>query len=360
MSRRLLLALVAVACVASATGCESARRPSGTAAPPEGTAPRRRTAGPRWIPFAGGDVVAKGWTKVDDLLWVESRDVEAFRRGLLRAGERWVPIEEADAALSSPEEGYLLRTDHFTLRTNVAFARAKDLARLVEEHARLVLEAFGEALDLRFPEDPIPVVVARRRAEYERLLAARVPAAVEWGAFYWAADGTVYASDETRQKGGLDVVADVRHETTHAILDLGRAEAPGTGNGRARMFGRPQFWAWEAAAIWSEGLGDPPSARRGAERFERFRRRLSWGEVVPLAELLALPQSRLEGRHYDQIASLVRWLMEEEGLRHRAGFLSLLGRVMDGWGEPDDFHRFVGISPDEAQARWLSWAETTR
>jgi hypothetical protein len=343
--------VVLLAGLAAAAACAS-REPAPRAEAPEAAPPpRRRTSGPREIPFAGGDPWAKGWVKADDLLWVEAIDAPAFRRGEIRLDGRPVPFAVADVAPKEPDKGYVLRTDHVVLRTNVTFARARELARVVEDHVAAVLRVFGEPLDLHLPADPLPVVVAARREEYDRLLRARVPEGADWGAFYVAADGAVYACDEPRAAGGLSVVADLRHETTHALLDLGRPE-----EGRARMFGRPQFWLWEAAAIWTEGLGDPPGARHGTERFERFRRRLAWGETVPLAELFAARQADFQGRHYDQSASFVAWLLETDGGALRPRVWALLARVMDGWGEADDVPRLLGLSVEDAERRWLEWA----
>src|SRR5688500_2999202 len=336
---RLSLAFAALLAV----GCA---RPSGTSGTSDGP-PRRRTDGPRSIPFAGGDPASKGWTKVDDLLWVRSEDADAYRRGLLRSGDGHLPVDEADRIEKSAQDGYVLRTDHAIVRTDVPFRRATTLARVVETHVTRVLDLFGPALDLRFPADPLRIVVAARRSEFERLLSERVAEPPSWGAFYQASDGTVYACDEPLARGGLSVVADVRHETTHAVLDLGRPD-----HGRERMFTRPHFWLWEGAAMWTEGLGDPPTAREGAERFARFRRRFAWGDVAPLAELFALGQDQFLGRHYDQAASFMTWLMSADGGAFQEGTMRLLARVMDGRAEIGDFERLVGLSPTEVERRW--------
>ena len=311
--------------------------------------PRRRQEGPRAIPFAGGDPAAKGWVKVEGLLWIERERADAYARGLLWTGGRYSTIAEADALPKSADQGYVLRADHVVLRTNVRFARAKELVRLCEHHLVAVLDAFGEPLDLRLPADPLRIVVAARRDEFARFLHEHVAQEVEWGAFYQAADGAVYASDERRPAGGLSVAADLRHELTHAILDLGRGDA-----GRGAMFGRPQFWAWEAAAVWSEGLGDPPAEREGRERLARFALRRAAGQTVPLAELFALRQEDFLGRHYDETASFMAWLMDADGGRYRGGFHALLKQVMAGWGESDFFERFVGLPVAEAERRWLA------
>jgi hypothetical protein len=122
------------------------------------------------------------------------------------------------------------------------------------------------------------------------------------------------------------------------------------------MFSRPQFWLWEAVAVWTEGLGDPEGARHGAERYDRFRRRLAWGEATPLADLFVLPQAEFRGRHYDQAGSFATWLLEVDGGALRGKTLALLARVMDGQGEVDDVERTLGVSTAELERRWLAWA----
>jgi hypothetical protein len=340
------LATILVLAAAAAAPLAACTAPQREAAPCP-AAPRRRDSGPRSIPFAGGDPASRGWVKVDDLLWLEAAHAERFRRGEILLDGAYVPFATSDAAPKSPEGGYVLRTDHLLLRTNVTLARARTLAEEGERHIRRVLALLGDPLDLRMPEDPLRVVVAARRSEFAALLARAIPAAVDWNAFYEPSKGTVYAADEAYASNGLPLVADLRHEMTHAILDLGRPEA-----GRGGMYMRPQFWIWEGIALWTEGLGDPPSTHSGAARFDRFRRRAEWGDVVPLAELQALRQDAFLGRHYDETAVFMAWLMEADGGARRAGAYALLAKVMDGEGETGDFEALVGLPVDEAERRW--------
>jgi hypothetical protein len=339
-------ALLASLVASLAVGCvrEGARSRAGDAEPP-----RRRLEGARSIPFAGGDPAAKGWVQVDGLLWVEAEHADAFRRGLLFTGGGYEPTVETDRRPGGPRGKYALRTSRVLLETNVAFSRARELAGVAERHVDHVLAFFGVPLDLRLPADPLPVVVAARRDEFERLLRDRVARPVDWGAFYSPKDGAVFACEERRAQGGLPVVADLRHEMTHALLDLGR------GGGVAEaMFSRPHFWIWEGAAVHAEGFGDPPGAGAGRERAARLRRRVAWGEHLPLPALFALSQEDFQGRHYDQAGALATWLFEAEGGRRRAGALALLLRAMSGEATEGDFERLVGLSPEAAESAWLA------
>ena len=216
----------------SAPGRAPAGRVRAAAARARGSAPRagapRASGRP---PFVGGDPAAKGWVKVDDgLLWVEARDAEAFRAGRLRLGDGApCPSPRRTASRSPPRTGTCCgRTTCSCARTS-PFARARELAAQAETHVGRVLEVYGHALDLRLPEDPLRLVVASRRVGVRAGCSQeKVADPVDWGAFYEAKDGVVYASDEPLGQGGVGVVADLRHEMTHAILDLGR---PGVGPG---------------------------------------------------------------------------------------------------------------------------------
>jgi hypothetical protein len=235
------------------------------------------------------------------------------------------------------------------VRTNVRFDRARSLAAVGERQVRAVLARFGEALDLRLPADPIPVVVAATRGEYGQLLGEGGGAPPAWGAFYRSSDGTVVACDEPAPSGALPLVADLRHELAHAVIDLGREDP-----GRPAMFHRAHFWVWEAAAVWSESFGDPPGHAENRARLDRFRARLARGETTPLGTLATLPQERLEGRHYDQLASFAAWLLDADGGTRRAGFARLLSTVAAGRAEAGEFERAIGLSIEEAERRWLA------
>jgi hypothetical protein len=342
MRRSVSLATAALVLAA----CTQAGTPSPRSAPPP-----RRSGGPRDPGFSGADPASRGWVRVDDLLWVEAAHADAFRRGYLWDGARYASVAESDASPKSPEDGYTLRTDHLVVRTDVGFERARALAAVGERQVREVLARFGEALDLRLPGGPIPVVVAAHRADLRRLLGQGGGAAASWGAFYRASDGAVVACDEPAEAGALPLVVDLRHELTHAVIDLGHADPA-----RPEMFHRPHFWAWEAAAVWAEGFGDAPGARANAERFARFSARRARGETTSLAALATTRQEEFAGRHYDQLASFCAWLLDDDGGARRPGFLRLLRSVAAGRANEDDFEREIGLPLAEAERRWLGSA----
>jgi hypothetical protein len=133
---------------------------------------------------------------------------------------------------------------------------------------------------------------------------------------------------------------------THQVLDLSRPDAL-----RGRTFPTGWFWLWEGLAIDAESLGDPPGRGKGAERLERFQRRRAWGEPTPLADLLRLPQPSFEGRHYDQVASLMRHLMGDVVPGSRAATLKAGATLLRG-GRTPSFEETYGMPPARLDDAW--------
>lgn len=171
---------------------------------------------------AAPDPLLAGWTRVDDLHYVAPEDADAYAQGLVRVGADLVPRAQPLPTETPVEGGHVLRTDHVLLRTNVSYELALDVAREAELHVQRVFEAWGEALDIRFPADAVVVLLMATREEFAMHLAHRVAEPVGWGAFYDATTGIVNVCAEPAPRGALPWTADLRHEMTHQLLDLSR------------------------------------------------------------------------------------------------------------------------------------------
>jgi hypothetical protein len=272
------------------------------------------------------------------------------------AGEGSDAVRPPPLAPGTPAEGgYRLRSDHVTLRTNVAWDEAVRIARIAEWHVEELFRLYGEELDLRLPDAPLSVLAVARRTEFDARLRRFVTEPVTWGAFYESGSATVFVSHEPAPRGPLPLQADLRHELTHQVLDLSTPDV-----GRARIFGGHFFWLWEGIAVHAEALGDPPGAPANRERFERFQRRLANADTTPLDRYFALSQAAFEGRHYDQAASLMRFLMDGGEPRGRAAVLGTLRDLLRGRAREGDFERRLGMDARTLEARWLAWARARR
>lgn len=286
--------------------------------------------------------------RVDDLHYVARDDAEAYAQGLVRVGPDLVPREQPLPPETPVEAGYVVRTDHVVLRTNVAYDFALAVAREAEQHVVRVYEAWGDALDLRFPADAVVVLLMADRDEFALHLAHRVAGPVGWGAFYDASTGIVNVCAEPAPRGALPWVADLRHEMTHQLLDLARP--PGR---RGQAFGQPWFWLWEGIAIHAEQLGDSGSRPTNIARYGRFRRRLLMGQWAPLRDLVAREARDFEGRHYDQTASWMSVLLTAEDPERTARVLVAVRELLAG-RSPGSVEGLLGRSLEAEEAAWLA------
>jgi hypothetical protein len=322
-----------LAAVLAATIAGSCSTSVGPDDPADSLPPRpvERREGPRLPEFSGGDPAVRGWVKRDGLLWVDPGQPAPERRTLPPG--------------TPAEEGFLLRTDHVSLRTDLPWESGRAVASLAEAHVREFVQEYGDALDLRLPNAPLTVVAFARRVDFERRLRGAVDDEVSWGAFYDARSGAVFVCREPAPRGALPLEADLRHEMTHQVLDLSSPVQD-----RRSMFRGAGFWLWEAIAVHAEG-------EAGRARRDRFRRRLAWGEWTPLERLFALGQDEFQGIHYDQAASLIRFLLGENGPAWRAAVLEATRAMLHEGANPDVPAR-LGLAARDLEARWLAWART--
>lgn len=311
--------------------------------------PLVRREGERLPAFSGGDPRARGWLKVDELLWIDRRDEASYRRGLVSDGVSYVSVDAAPTRHVSAHEGFRLRTDHLAVFTNASWRSALQIAREAEGHLTRLVGAYGDVLDLRLPEGPMKVVVTATRAEFEETLRGLVQDPVGWGAFYDARSGNVYVSLEPAKTGPLPWRADLRHEMTHQIVDLSRPPSR-----RGLAFEPPWFWLWEGFSVWTEALGDLPGQDTLEPRLARFRRKAAWSEATPLRAFFALDQGTFRGDHYDQSASVMRYLLDVRAPRRRAAVLRLMGRLLREPVRDDALERALGMTTEELESGWRS------
>lgn len=330
----------------SLAGCSGTDRLRGQATPdgagPGGGRPLRRTSGPRLpAPFGGVDPSHLGLRRVEGLLWLREEEAAAWP-----AGGLGLP----PPANALPGSGLLLRTDHVALSTDLPAARALPLAHVAQRQVERLMTSLGVELDLRLPREPLSVVVFARRADFDAALRASVPEPTGWNAFYDARDGTVRVCAEPAATAALPLNADLKHELTHAVLDLSAAfDVP-----HERILAGMHFWLWEGIAVFAETLDEAPGTGSQPLRRERLVARARRGELTALAEFVRLDQERFEGRHYDQAASVMQYLMADPALRQRT--LDLLRRLLRGDVLRHDVERDLGLPVGELEARWRTAA----
>ena len=328
----LLVALLASACRGGALTTQA----------PVDPRPVRRVSGPRLPPpFRGADPAAAGLVRADGVLWVRAEEAASWGPG----GAGVLPVPGAP-----PGEGLALRTDHVLVTTDLPAVTALPLARAAQTHVEALVRAYGDALDLRLPWDPIPVTVFARRADFEVSLATSIPEPTGWNAFYDARAGAVRVCAEPPAQAALPLLADLRHELTHAERDLSASAPPP----HLAMVAGLHFWLWEGIAVHAEALPGSGDDAQGVEavriRAQRFRTSAAIRGRTPLAEFVALDQDRFDGRHYDQSSVVMGFLASDPDLWKRT--LDLLRRLLRGDVLRNDPEREFGLTPDAFERRW--------
>ena len=300
--------------VASLPACASSLSTAYAPATTSSDRPALRSGGERLPPASGMHPATSGWSEVEDGVWMQ---------------------------------GNRLRTAHVAIRSDASAPEARRVARLAEAHVQRLISSYGVTLDLRLPTEPLPVVLHATRPAFQQALQRAAPGHPGWGAFYDARSGTVHVCIEPAPRGALPLEADLRHEMTHQILDLSTPM-----RGRGAIFGGNYLWLWEGFAAWSEGLGDAPGTDTRGPRRVRFETRRARGEVTDLPTLFALDQDRFEGRHYDQSAVLVTFLMADGVEGGRRAVLATLRDLLRGRARPGDLERGISMTAASLDAAW--------
>lgn len=222
-----------------------------------------------------------------------------------------------------------------------------EVARRAQAHVEMLVRTYGDALDLRLPTEPLPVFVHATRASFAEALASITPSHPGWGAFYDSLRGTVHVSVEPAPRASLPLLADLRHEMTHQILDLSTPPID-----RFRIFRGEGLWLWEGFAAACEALGDAPGEDTDRLRRERFTLRRDRGEAAPLSVLFHLDQTSFQGRHYDQCAVLTTWLLNDGMPGSRAAVLSALADILRGRMSANALERKLGQDAASIERAW--------
>lgn len=311
--------------------------------------PSARSAGPR-LPEAVGPVLSTAWRCIEGVAYLPVSEFDAYASGRVRgANGEELPREGPLPPGTAPASGHRVRTAHTVLRTDRSWPQALEAAREAEAHVERLFALLGEAAGLHFPSEPLPILLSGRRRAFEAAIADLVVDPSGWGAWYDAITGTVHVTSEPTDGGSLPMVANLRHEMTHQVLDLSSPKGR-----RYTIFRGRGLWLWEGIAIWSEGLGGGAGAQAAPMRAERFAVRRRRGEVERLDRLLTLSAEHLEGRHYDQLGSLFAVLMDGRVPGGRAAVMESLRDLLRGSYEDERFFARLGLTPAELERRWLA------
>lgn len=318
-----------------------------------------------WLPVLGrrgswAEVVYDGERCWIDTSWEPPHPKKGARRGLLR--HRHEPVRSSDWG-DLVRARKILDLDEPTRKLG-AYELLTDVkdAELLEflDHAAVAAE---EAYFARFGRLPSgnpgrTVVLFAERGAYREFTGDDSPVVRHMG---HARSGTVvfFAEGESRQELGRTLV----HEIGHLLND------------RALAWRLPPWLeeglATDLGSVWVESSGmvrDPLLDQRSFVLQGPDARLLHLGRILedkglpPLAALMSLDyetfhqEGLIESWAYAQSVAFVRYLLDGEDRRHRAGFLEFLKKIAGGYGaDPRLLLKLLDLDLEELERGFRTW-----
>jgi hypothetical protein len=311
--------------------------------------------------------------------WIKAADAPKYEQGLRPSGSKWISTEDDAERHASIERGWVVRTDHFLITTNVDRAAGAELAVRLETLYQLWRQLFGEfamtpvelkaRLDgkdsSKFASKPFHVIYHRTREEYNAALRQRQPQIGITLGIYFDSDRESHFFAGKDQDPGT-----IAHEAVHQFF---YESAP---HATRRLTSTANTWAVEGVACYFESLverdkndkneptrtftiGTPEAGRIPAARH----RRVVDNYYVPLADLAALGVTDLQRREdiarlYSQSAGLASFFMDYNGGVYRKPFRELLLAVYAGRDSADKVVSLTGRSFEQLDGEYLSFMKS--
>lgn len=352
-----------------------------------------------YVPYEGGWATPqaaenfKGGLVLDETFgWVPSDWLPHLRDGLLPGvisrGRPipWLPADAANALRDSIQHGWIIKTEHFEIRTDVPLAEAVRFGRRLEALNDAFFLNFGDLVGEKLPmarrfRDPgrapstkddgkrHSVFYFADKQEYVNYLRpSEGPDIVNsLGTYLPAKKGQPQSAGRSyffRDDGGqIDVLSTLFHEASHQLLfetlPPTRQEA-NSGN----------YWVWEGLGTYFETFTPQPDGSyqlgglvgpRIAKAQEQI---LIDGLFIPIAEFAAMDKSRFQaGRdvrmHYAQAMALTVFFLNADNGRYRDDFLDYVddaykGRFRRG-GTGIPLIERIGVEPKTLESEFLKF-----
>lgn len=307
--------------------------------------------------------------------WLPEAHVAKYDEGMrfVRRSPRdrgsWVTAAEDARLHERIENGWLVETEHYLIRTNhsleAAVAMGEKLERLYRVWKELFVRFFATDKQVRMlfdnsawklPPRRHKVVYLRTRDEYNRALKAAIPSIEVSIGLYMDSTKTAYffAGEDCDERTQY-------HEATHQLFHESR---PVAGDVAARC----NFWIVEGIAMYMESLrrengfyvlGGFDDLRLFAARVRLLRDDF----YVPLSEFSAMGMNALQADKriatlYTQAAGLTHFLIHYEGGRYRDALVAYLNAVYNGRDNVLTLPQLTGVGFHDLDAQYRQFIES--
>jgi hypothetical protein len=293
--------------------------------------------------------------------WVDSASVPHLQQGQLPAwpapGQkqpRWIPADEANAQRNSIARPWIIKTEHFEIRTDVPLSDTIAFGRQLEAFHDLFFSLMADVI-----ADDLPL--ARRYRDKARVLPRPEPHLVSYFAtkdeyveYLRPTQGEtikdslgIYVPPPPGKRRGqayffldrggqLDVTATLYHEVSHQLLFESTRVGPA-----AYEKNLGNYWVFEGLGTYFETISHEPDGalRVGgfvSPRIEVARKRLvERAEHVPIDRLVRLDKNAFNNEamirlHYAEAMALTVYLMDGRDSQTRENFLDYVRDALHG------------------------------
>ncbi len=293
--------------------------------------------------------------------WLAKDDVGRYEAGERRLGKRWITAAEDAEQHATIDDGWRVRTDHYSVVTNHSLEAAVELAVQLEEFHQVWQQLFAgflldkaEVKKIFVGERTLPrrsasyrVVMHKNKGEYVAALAHRQPRIAETLGIYFDTlrEAHFFATEDEAEREAQR--ATLFHEAAHQLFQ----EIQPTGRNVGK---NANFWVVEGVACYLESLR-PKRDEVGVMEYEvgavdagrlpaAIKRRLVDDYYIPAAELTALGMSDLQRR-----TDLAPLYSQSAG---REPFVEYLRKVYGGRPDSGELARIYRTKPGDLDARY--------
>ena len=292
--------------------------------------------------------------------WILSTHVRKYNDGLRPFRGKWITAQRDAVLRRDFQNAWVVRTDHFEVRTNHSLERGVAVARSLERYHTFFFQTFAaffetpDELRKRFQNStvrgmrnaanapPYKVHYYAAKQEFVDRLIERIPRIAMTNGLYYQTDQTSYFFHDV----GDESDSTLFHEATHQFFDVSstnaRRQAALKRAGKVRQRAvqpwvvaeKDDFWVIEGIACYMESfrhdkerslLGDPNYVRFQAARF----RLMNSDFYVPLQDFAELGMQQFQmsseiRQYYTQAAGLVHFFMHFDDGRYREHLIAHL------------------------------------
>jgi len=264
---------------------------------------------------------------------------------LVHDGAKTIPFASIGDARKEWKDAWSFATTHYRLRTNLDLKRATDMAFELESFYRTFFDAFGRELKLYEVVDPMSAQVHADKQSFPAVVSYR-------DAYFDSSTSTLLVN----AVNGFEPRV-LFHEATHEILFNTAERTKG-----AR--GEIPAWLDEGLAEYMgscmQGLDAHPVFTPGAIALGHFNVFAEARTPYDLARVLTfnsgdfMATSRSDLK-YAEAYTLVHFLLNGEGGKHKKGFLDFVRRAYKGQSSSTHFRDALGGHEHELEEAWFAY-----